>query len=27
VTAWVIGRSAGDDLQADGPLPELPAWL
>jgi maleylpyruvate isomerase len=27
VTAWVIGRSSGDDLRADGPLPELPAWL
>ena len=27
VTAWVTGRSAGDGLRADGPLPKLPAWL
>jgi maleylpyruvate isomerase len=27
VTAWVTGRSAGEDLSADGPLPRLPAWL
>jgi maleylpyruvate isomerase len=27
VTAWIIGRSTGEDLQADGPLPTLPAWL
>jgi maleylpyruvate isomerase len=27
VTAWVTGRSAGEDLQADGPLPALAAWL
>jgi maleylpyruvate isomerase len=27
VTAWVTGRSAGQGLTADGPLPTLPAWL
>jgi len=27
VTAWVTGRSRGDDLTADGPLPSLAAWL
>jgi maleylpyruvate isomerase len=27
VTAWATGRSAGEDLQADGPLPQLTAWL
>lgn len=27
VTAWLTGRSAGEDLQADGALPKLPAWL
>lgn len=25
--AWVTGRSAGADLQADGELPQLPPWL
>jgi maleylpyruvate isomerase len=24
--AWVTGRSAGEGLQADGPLPQLPPW-
>lgn len=24
--AWLIGRSSGADLTADGPLPALPAW-
>jgi maleylpyruvate isomerase len=24
--AWVTGRAAGEDLQADGPLPQLPPW-
>jgi maleylpyruvate isomerase len=27
VAAWVSGRSRGDGLRADGPLPELPPWL
>jgi maleylpyruvate isomerase len=27
VAAWVTGRSKGDGLRADGPLPELPPWL
>jgi len=27
VTAWVTGRSAGEGLTADGPLPTLPAWM
>lgn len=27
VAAWLSGRSKGDGLRADGPLPELPAWL
>ncbi|WP_448627809.1 maleylpyruvate isomerase family mycothiol-dependent enzyme [Geodermatophilus sp. URMC 64] len=27
VTAWVTGRSKGEDLTADGPLPALAAWL
>ena len=27
VTAWVTGRSAGDGLTADGPLPKPPTWL
>jgi maleylpyruvate isomerase len=27
VTAWLTGRSDGTGLQADGPLPTLPAWL
>jgi maleylpyruvate isomerase len=27
VTAWVTGRSAGEDLTADGPLPTLAPWL
>jgi maleylpyruvate isomerase len=27
VTAWITGRSTGTDLQADGPLPTLAAWL
>jgi maleylpyruvate isomerase len=26
-TAWVTGRSAGEDLQADGPLPTLAPWI
>ena len=25
--AWVSGRSAGEGLQADGPLPRLSPWL
>lgn len=27
VTAWLTGRSKGEELTADGPLPHLPAWL
>ncbi|MCZ2814217.1 maleylpyruvate isomerase family mycothiol-dependent enzyme [Modestobacter sp. VKM Ac-2979] len=27
VAAWVTGRSAGEELQADGPLPTLAPWL
>jgi maleylpyruvate isomerase len=27
VTGWVTGRTAGDGLRADGPLPELPRWI
>jgi maleylpyruvate isomerase len=27
VAAWLTGRSKGDGLRADGPLPELPPWL
>jgi maleylpyruvate isomerase len=27
VTAWVTGRSTGQDLQADGALPTLTPWL
>jgi maleylpyruvate isomerase len=27
VTAWLTGRSRGEELQADGELPQLPAWL
>lgn len=29
LTAWLTGRSAGDDLEVSpaGPVPELPAWL
>jgi maleylpyruvate isomerase len=27
VAAWLTGRSPGEDLRADGPLPQLPAWL
>lgn len=27
VAAWVTGRSAGDELRADGPLPSLPRWI
>ena len=27
VTAWVTGRGTGEELQADGPLPQLPPWL
>ncbi|MGY1619688.1 maleylpyruvate isomerase N-terminal domain-containing protein [Geodermatophilus sp. SYSU D00691] len=27
VTAWVTGRSTGDGLTADGPLPALAPWL
>jgi maleylpyruvate isomerase len=27
VAAWLTGRSAGEGLQADGPLPELAPWL
>jgi maleylpyruvate isomerase len=27
VAAWLSGRSTGDGLKADGPLPTLPAWL
>jgi maleylpyruvate isomerase len=26
-TAWVTGRSAGEDLRADGPLPTLAPWI
>jgi maleylpyruvate isomerase len=27
VAAWLTGRSPGEGLRADGPLPALPAWL
>jgi maleylpyruvate isomerase len=27
VTAWVTGRSTGEDLRSDGPLPALAPWL
>lgn len=27
VAAWVTGRSAGEELQADGPLPRPATWL
>jgi maleylpyruvate isomerase len=27
VTAWVTGRSGGEGLTADGPLPAVPPWL
>jgi maleylpyruvate isomerase len=27
VAAWVTGRSRGEGMRADGPLPELPPWL
>jgi maleylpyruvate isomerase len=27
VAAWLTGRSKGDGLEADGPLPALPPWL
>ena len=27
VTAWLTGRSAGEELQADGPLPALAPWI
>jgi maleylpyruvate isomerase len=27
VTGWLTGRTSGAGLQADGPLPTLPAWL
>jgi maleylpyruvate isomerase len=27
VTAWVTGRTAGEELRADGPLPALPRWI
>ncbi|MGY1592345.1 maleylpyruvate isomerase family mycothiol-dependent enzyme [Geodermatophilus sp. SYSU D00708] len=27
VTAWLTGRSRGEGLQADGGIPEVPAWL
>jgi maleylpyruvate isomerase len=26
-TAWVTGRSPGEELQADGPLPTLAPWI
>lgn len=27
VIAWLTGRSTGEELTADGPVPTLPAWL
>jgi maleylpyruvate isomerase len=27
VTGWLTGRSRGEDLAADGDLPELPRWI
>jgi maleylpyruvate isomerase len=27
VTGWLTGRSRGEDLTADGDLPELPRWM
>ncbi|MGY1742096.1 MULTISPECIES: maleylpyruvate isomerase family mycothiol-dependent enzyme [unclassified Blastococcus] len=27
VTGWVTGRTAGEELRADGPLPALPRWI
>ncbi len=27
VTAWLTGRSQGEELAADGPLPQLPRWI
>ncbi len=27
VTGWLTGRSRGEELTADGDLPELPRWL
>ena len=27
VTGWLTGRTSGEDLQADGPLPTPAAWL
>ena len=27
VTAWITGRSTGEELTADGALPPLPRWL
>ncbi|SEO45769.1 maleylpyruvate isomerase family mycothiol-dependent enzyme [Trujillonella endophytica] len=27
VAGWVLGRSAGEGLRSDGPLPELPPWM
>lgn len=27
VTGWVTGRTAGEGLRADGPLPVLPRWI
>ncbi|SDO47857.1 maleylpyruvate isomerase family mycothiol-dependent enzyme [Geodermatophilus sp. DSM 45219] len=27
VTGWLTGRSRGEDLTADGDLPELPRWI
>jgi maleylpyruvate isomerase len=27
VTAWLTGRSRGEGLEADGGIPEVPAWL
>ena len=27
VTGWVTGRSRGEGLESDGPLPDLPPWL
>lgn len=27
VVAWLTGRSTGEELTADGPVPTLPAWL
>jgi maleylpyruvate isomerase len=27
VTGWLTGRTTGEGLSADGPLPTLPPWL